>query len=109
MTLDPLALVHIFFRHLADRRCRENDLSDFTWAICESVPDVARIISESVGAQVSEDSIIRIEREFELGGGYRVDFASFVDKSPTIFVESKIYDRNYHLQQYAAGPSAILS
>src|SRR5437660_7898412 len=94
-------LVTTFFHELAERRNRENDLSDLTWALCETLPGVARSLCRFFGLGAPDSSTIRIEREFDLGNGCRVDFAWLVSGRPRLFVENKIYDQDYHIHEYA--------
>lgn len=89
-----------FFSRFAERRYRENELSDVTWALCHAVPKFAEVLAQFIGIEVSSGTAVKVDREVDLGAGNRIDISCSVD-SVTIFVEVKIYDRNYHLRQYA--------
>ncbi len=89
-----------FFPRLAERRYRENDLSDATWALCHAVPRFAAFLADFIGITMPPGVPVNVEREVSLGVDSRVDIRCSV-ASATTFIEVKIYDRNYHLQQYA--------
>ena len=48
-------LVSTFFQHLAMRFTQENRLSDITWALCETVPEVAHLLGKFVTAQAYQE------------------------------------------------------
>src|SRR5262245_7796833 len=89
-----------FFSRLAERRYRENDLSDVTWALFHEVPRFAAFLADFIGITMPPGVPVNVEREVGLGADSRVDISCSV-ASATTFIEVKIYDRNYHLQQYA--------
>jgi len=57
-------------------------------------------LAEFVGTAAPPGTAVKVEREVDLGAANRVDLSCKID-SETIFIEVKIYDRNYHLRQYA--------
>ena len=73
MTIPHLTL---FFRLLADRFRRENDLSDVSWAICEASGAFRRMwIRFFFGEALDPEAVTRIEREVASDDrGSRVDF-----------------------------------
>ena len=99
MPIPPLTL---FFRSLADRFRRENDLSDVTWAMCEASGAFKRIwIRFFFGEALDPEAVTRIEREAVSDDrGSRVDFLLRVRGGDTYLIEVKIGDRNQHFGQY---------
>ena len=96
--MPPLqAEVDVFSRNLAERRYRENGLSDVTWALCSAVPEFATVLAAFAGLALPSDAPVRVEREVEPGAGSRVDISCSVD-SAILFIEVRIHDRNYHLR-----------
>ena len=96
MANDPL--LESFFRHLAARFDSENDLSDLTWALCETYPEAKVLFANFLGAPASAHAI-ELKREFKFAEGCRVDFVCWIDEIP-LLIESKINDQNCHLRQY---------
>ena len=99
MTPSPLIL---FFRSLADRFRRENDLSDMTWAMCEASAAFRRMwIRFFFGEALDPETVTRIEREVTSDNrGSRVDFLLRVRGGDTYLIEVKIGDRNQHFGKY---------
>ena len=90
-----------FFRELASRMYKENDLSDIVYALCESNCQFKQFFLNFFfhDFQLSATEA-RIQREVQYDDGSRPDF---VIRCPnrTFFVESKIWDRSHHFSQYA--------
>jgi hypothetical protein len=91
------------FRSLAERFHDENSLSNFTFALAKAVPQFAKFICEFFDIQVLDDDLIEVEREVTLGDtSLRVDMAFvFENGRKRFFLENKIWDREYHIEEYA--------
>jgi hypothetical protein len=98
-----------FFTELAQRFCNENDLSDFTYVALEVIPefkkDFVRFFHPSL--EIGNDEI-QVVREFTLEStdeqpSSRPDFLLRCG-SWDLIVENKIWDRNYHFDQYGVKP-----
>lgn len=72
----PITHISSFFRNLAVRFRKENDLSDITWALCEASPTFKGIwIRFFFGDELNPDDIDWIQREATFDDkGSRVDF-----------------------------------
>ena len=90
-----------FFRELASRMYKENDLSDILYALCESSFQFKQFVldyffpEEQLNANQAS-----IQREVQYGDGSRPDFVIRCNEK-TYFVEVKIWDRSHHFDQYA--------
>lgn len=96
-------IVSSFFFNLADRRRKENDLSDITWAMCQTIPAFQKAWLDFFFKDFDLDAILCIEREFyaEKDCSSRVDFYIESSKDPMPFIiEVKINDRGHHFEQY---------
>ena len=100
MSLSLSTEIADFFSRFSERRYCENDLSDVTWAMCQAVPRFAEVLAEFVWSPTPLGTVGKIEREVDLGAANKVDISCNVD-FVTIFIEVKIYDRNYHFREYA--------
>jgi len=92
-----------FFRALADRFRKENDLSDITWALCEASPTFKGIwIRFFFGDELNPDDIDWIQREATSDDkGSRVDFLIKKKGGYEFYlIEVKIGDKNQHFGQY---------
>lgn len=100
--MDPTtsASVEHFFSRLAERRYRENDLSDVTWAMCNAMRDFGSALANFADPSIPFGATVEVDREVDLGQGCRVDFACR-SESGAVFIEVKIYDQNYHIEPYA--------
>jgi len=90
-----------FFRSLALRHRSEPALSDVTYAVLKTVPDLRQDFVQFFYPNLNGAETFRVEREFTLPEGGRPDF---VLHSPTwdLIVENKIWDQNYHFNEYQA-------
>lgn len=88
-----------FFEKIAGCLYKENDLSDFTWSLCEISPDFKLWFLKYFfnDFDAKENDIIMI-REYSSGKS-RVDFYIVAAKVEFI-IEVKIYDQNHHFDQY---------
>ena len=93
-----------FFELLAGRFRKENDLSDITWAICESCPCFRSIwLRYFFGDAIDINDVESIEREVVdvVDGSPRVDFVVYMKGGKQKFIiENKIYDTNHHFGTY---------
>lgn len=89
------------FHQLARRMRSEDALSDLTWAVMQCVPAVRHSICAFHGASIPRDAPLVSVREYTLGPGCRIDFA-FISENPVLYLENKLWDRDYHFVQYAA-------
>lgn len=88
-----------FFRDLASRFYKENDLSDLTWALGKNCDEFLKSLILFFGFNFNPDLPTEIIREDSLGEDGRTDIS--IENGDTVFViENKIYDRNYHIEQY---------
>ena len=92
--------IPVVFRHLARRLRRENDLSDVTWAVVQTVPALGRDICRFFGVAVAPEYPLNVHREYPIGSGYHVDVA-FVTRDRILLLENKLWDQQYHLEEYA--------
>jgi hypothetical protein len=89
-----------FFRDLASRLYKENDLSDLTWALGKNCDEFLKSLMVFFGFNFNPGLPTEIIREDSLGDGSRPDIS--IENGDTVFlIENKIYDRNYHIEQYA--------
>lgn len=89
-----------FFKHLADRLCSENSLSDVTWAMCRSSDRfMAVFLQFFFGEEMNIRDITCFERERCKPGG-RADFLVEMHGCERFVIECKIYDQNHHFGQY---------
>jgi hypothetical protein len=95
------SVLESLFASLAERLRQENDLSDLTWAACQAAPELGEAFARFFGVNEHEAKGISLEREYPLGDGRRIDFALLTGSGLRVFVENKIWDRNYHFKDYA--------
>ncbi len=91
--------LNLFFEALAARAYKENDLSDVTYAMCQSDSVFKRFFLDFFFPKAnlsSEDAIF--EREHSADNG-RPDFWIRVNNT-TYIVEVKIWDGSHHFEQY---------
>lgn len=92
-------MIKEFFQYFSWRNNNENDLSDVTWALCNSSASFrAAFLNFFFGDSITIDESIRIERE-KAEGDSRPDFVIESDQGRFI-IENKIYDQNQHFGQY---------
>ncbi|MGA2318759.1 MAG: hypothetical protein ABSG71_20620 [Thermodesulfobacteriota bacterium] len=88
-----------FFRDLGGRLYKENDLSDVTWAMARNCEVFLKVFADFFNFDFNPDQPTEINREDSLGESGRPDFS--IENGDAVFlIESKIYDRNYHIEQY---------
>lgn len=89
------------FQSLAKRMYKENRLSDLTFALAENIPEFRdqflRFFWEDLEPSPSP---WEIRREHPLDN-YAVDF-SFKSGDATYYIENKIFDKNYHVEDYSS-------
>lgn len=87
-----------FFRFLSDKFRKENDLSDITWAMCQSCESFRQYFLKFFFPEIQLDEDISIERE-KSEEDSRPDF--FIDNGGVIYlIENKINDTSHHFGQY---------
>lgn len=92
-----------FFETIADRLHNENDLSDFTWAMCWASPEFKRIFINYFFPEINVGDVENIYRECTDGNNMdsRVDFYILLkNDSKPYLIEVKKYDNNHHFGQY---------
>jgi len=88
------------FKDLGSRFSDENDLSDLTWALAKNSETFLKSLVEFFNFHIDQEVPTEIIREYPLKEGSRPDFA-IVNGDVLFIIENKIYDRNYHFDQYA--------
>ena len=89
----------IFFNKLSERKYNENDLSDFTWAICYQNKEFNNFFVSYCFPNEKFTNINKFEREFRKSKS-RPDFHFYNDNTEYL-LEIKIYDKNQHFVQYS--------
>src|SRR5208283_87443 len=93
-----------FFTQLARRFCNENHLSDFTYTALQTIPEFKKDFVRFFFRNLETDDDIEVFREFPLDSDDgRPDFV-FRCNLWDLIVENKIWDRNYHFEQYGKKP-----
>jgi hypothetical protein len=88
-----------FFKDLAARLNKENDLSDVTWTMARNCQGFLQVFAEFFNFDFNPDLPAEIYREDPLGEVGRSDFS--IENGDAVFlIESKIYNRDYHIEQY---------
>ena len=92
--------VYDFFKVLADRLYKENNLSDVTYALLAANSGFRKFFLDFFfpGAGLSPDTVV-IEREHAVPGG-RPDFWIRAGNGTVYIVEFKIWDGNHHFNEY---------
>lgn len=91
--------INLFFEVLSSRMTKENNLSDITYALCESNPKFKRAFLKFFFpgfSKLDKEDVLRIGmlRERWMGGS-RPDF--FINKEGELYlIEAKIFDHNHH-------------
>ncbi len=88
----------LFFENLSERLFNENNLSDITYAMCNTstVFQDAFLKFFFKDMVISED--VEIGREFTKGD-YRVDF-HIINNGETFLIENKIWNQKQHFEEY---------
>lgn len=92
----------IFFKNLAWRFGKENDLSDITWAMCHASQTFLALWIHFFFPGLDVSTIEDLEREVpdECGDGSRVDFFIRIKGNKPYLIEVKVSDQNHHFGQY---------
>ena len=99
-----------FFRELASRMYKENDLSDMVYALCESNIEFRRHFLKFFFPNNNiEAESVTICREVSFNDGSRPDFVIRDKSGKAYFVEVKIWDCNHHFKQYGETLTNVLS
>jgi len=95
-------LLEGIFRDLGKRLTKENHLSDITWALANNIEEFRKLFMDLFKFEATGQDPVGLEREKMLENGSRPDF--LLDLGDRyLLIENKIYDRNYHFDQYS-GP-----
>lgn len=94
-----MSLFSEFMEHLAERRYKENDLSDITYALLLSDEDFKIRFFKFLDENINLDKISDIIREYATDDS-RPDFIIKMKNEPSYLVEIKINDKNTHIAQY---------
>jgi hypothetical protein len=93
-----MSIIKNFFSNLSWRCAKENDLSDITWAVCQTSETFKMLFLKFFFPNVIFNKINSFEREVSKEDS-RADFV--IDNDGQIFViECKIGDTNHHFEQY---------
>ena len=97
---DELTVISTFFQTLAERANKENDLSDVTYAVCQSDGAFRGFFLKFFfGKKIKPEDVIAFEREHSEDMG-RPDFWIETKNGEVFIVEVKIGDWNQHFDQY---------
>ncbi len=88
----------IFFEKLYERKWKENNLSDISSALMLSDHRFSVLFLAFFGLQL-ENEPISVEREYAFDRQHRIDFVVRFG-STTLFIENKISDPHYHVEEY---------
>ena len=89
----------VFFYNLSLRLRKENNLSDITWAICNSSDYfMNKFLSYCFGEDINTSDLELLEREYPRED-CRPDF-HFMHNAQEYIIEVKIYNRDYHFEKY---------
>lgn len=87
-----------FFKYVSQKFRKENDLSDITWAMCQSCESFRDAFLKFFFPEIIIEKSISIERE-KSEDDSRPDFYIEND-GKRYLIENKIYDTNHHFGQY---------
>ena len=91
-------MISLLFENLSYRFRNENDLSDITWAMCQTCESFKEDFLKFFFPKIDIKAITEFERE-KSAGDSRADF--YVNSNGlTYIIECKIYDTNHHFEQY---------
>jgi hypothetical protein len=93
-----------FFRTLARRLRNETHLSDITYSAIEVIPEFKKDFVHYFFSDLNTDEDIEVRREFALPGNDGQPDLVFSGESWDLIVENKIWDENYHFDQYGKAP-----
>lgn len=87
-----------FFYYISYKFYKENDLSDITWAMCQTCEDFRNLFLKFFFPKIKIVPDIIIERE-KATEGSRPDF--YIENGNELYlIENKINDKNHHFGQY---------
>jgi hypothetical protein len=93
------AILESIFKDLGKRLTKENHLSDITWALANNLEEFRKLFMDLFKFETTGQDPVVINREYVLKNGSRPDFL-FELGDKYLIIENKIYDRNYHFEQY---------
>ena len=88
------------FSDLGSHLQSENNLSDVTWALATNIENFMKTFIELFGFSFQEKVPYSFQREVSSGENGRPDFI-FEQGDKQYIIENKIYDTDYHFEQYA--------
>lgn len=86
---------------LSGRLYKENNLSDILWATFQTTKEIQDAFLRFIGFETLIGSALNIKREEDIGNGYRIDLL-IESNEIQIFIENKIWDKNYHFKEYSS-------
>ncbi len=90
--------INDFFYYISYKFYKENDLSDITWAMCQTCEDFRNLFLKFFFPKIKIVPDIIIERE-KATEGSRPDF--YIENGNELYlIENKINDKNHHFGQY---------
>jgi|GEM_PF-2568806 len=97
-----------FFASLSKRMYKENDLSDITYSLLQSSEKFMEVfVSFITNNKSRQKNSFEISREYSLDAQNRPDFF-FIGKDEVILLENKVWDTNYHFNDYEKALSSHL-
>ena len=93
-----------FFSKLAGRLRKEPALSDITYTALETIPGFKKDFVRFFHPKLDCDGDIEVFREFRLKAGGQPDFVLQRGNSWDLIIENKIWDDNYHFDEYGKSP-----
>lgn len=91
-------MINLFMQHLSYRMFKENDLSDITWAMCNTSPQFRDYFLHFFFHEMKIEKNVIFDREISKDNS-RVDFIIH-NKDETYIIENKINDKNHHFGIY---------
>lgn len=101
-------IINQFFRNLSNRMYKENDLSDITYSLINSSEKLKGIFISFVTNKKRQNVNYDVTREYSLDEKNRPDFF-FVSNDDVILLENKIWDMDYHFEDYKEALSIHMS
>ena len=93
-------MINLLFENLSHRFRNENDLSDITWAMCQTSESFKEDFLKFFFPEIDIKAITEFVRE-KIAGDSRADFCIKIG-GMTYIIECKIGDTNHHFEQYCA-------
>ena len=91
-------MIKLFLENLSYRMFKENDVSDITWALCNTSPRFRDYFLHYFFPEMQVEKNVTLDREISKDDS-RVDFIIH-NKNETYIIENKINDKNHHFGVY---------